>query len=183
MMIFQDFEQLFPWRTVLDNVVYALRVTKKVGHREAVDKARFYLELVRMADAAGKYPYMLSGGMKQRASLARALALEPDILLMDEPFGALDAITRNNLQLELNEIWKNTGVTLIFVTHSIPEALFLGHRVMVMSSSQAAIAEIVDTSGIDSFESTLFMQYSTYLQHLLLKRAAAQELQADFVEY
>jgi NitT/TauT family transport system ATP-binding protein len=179
MMIFQDFEQLFPWRTVLDNVVYALRVTKKVGRREAVDKARFYLELVQMADAAGKYPYMLSGGMKQRASLARALALEPDILLMDEPFGALDAITRNNLQLELNDIWRNTGVTLIFVTHSIPEALFLGHRVMVMSSSQAAISEIVDTSAIDSFESTLFMDYSSYLRHLLL----TPELQTNFVEY
>ncbi len=84
--------------------------------------------------------------MKQRAALARALALEPDMLLMDEPFGALDAITRNQLQLELNDIWKRTGVTIVLVTHSIQEAVFLGHRVMVMSSSPAQIREIVDTS-------------------------------------
>src|SRR5882724_5681155 len=95
--VFQDFEQLFAWRTVLGNIVYALQATRHIAKRDAIEKARFYLELVGVAAAADKYPHMLSGGMKQRAALARALALEPDILLMDEPFGALDAITRNQL--------------------------------------------------------------------------------------
>ena len=103
-VVFQNFEQLFAWRTVLGNIVYALQVTKHLSKHDAIERARSYLELVDVAAAADKYPHMLSGGMKQRAALARALALEPDILLMDEPFGALDAITRNQLQLELNDI-------------------------------------------------------------------------------
>ena len=168
--VFQDFEQLFAWRTVLDNIIYALRVTRHISRRQAIDKARFYLELVDVAAAADKYPHMLSGGMKQRAALARALALEPDILLMDEPFGALDAITRNQLQLELNEIWKRTGVTIVLVTHSIQEAVFLGSRVMVMSSSPARIREIVDTSDAEDMASTTFADISKHLQSLLIRK-------------
>jgi len=167
--VFQDFEQLFAWRTVLENVVYALRVTKHLSRREAVAKARFYLELVEVAAAADKYPHMLSGGMKQRAALARALALEPDILLMDEPFGALDAITRNQLQLELNEIWKRTGVTIVLVTHSIEEAVFLGHRVLVMSSSPAQIREIVETSQAEDLDSPAFADLTKHLHSLLIR--------------
>ncbi len=173
--VFQDFEQLFAWRTVLDNIVYALRVTKHLSRQASIDKARFYLELVDVAAAAEKYPHMLSGGMKQRAALARALALEPDILLMDEPFGALDAITRNQLQLELNDIWKSTGVTIILVTHSIQEAVFLGHHVMVMSSSPARILEIVDTSQAEDFTSPAFVSISTHLQSLLVRRSRLRE--------
>lgn len=168
--VFQDFEQLFAWRTVLDNIVYALRVTRHISQRQAIDKARFYLELVDIAAAEDKYPHMLSGGMKQRAALARALALEPDILLMDEPFGALDAITRNQLQLELNEIWKRTGVTIVLVTHSIQEAAFLGNHVMVMSSSPAHIREIVDTSEAADFASSAFVDISRHLQSLLVRQ-------------
>lgn len=171
--VFQDFEQLFAWRTVLGNIVYALQVTKRLARQEATDKARYYLELVDVAAAADKYPHMLSGGMKQRAALARALALEPDILLMDEPFGALDAITRNQLQLELNEIWKRTNVTIVLVTHSIQEAIFLGHRVMVMSSSPARIREIVDTSDVEDLGSAAFTNLSQHLQSLLVRQAAA----------
>jgi NitT/TauT family transport system ATP-binding protein len=173
--VFQDFEQLFAWRTVLNNIVYALQVTKHLSRRDATDKARFYLELVDVARAADKYPHMLSGGMKQRAALARALALEPDILLMDEPFGALDAITRNQLQLELNDIWKRTGVTIVLVTHSIQEAVFLGHRVMVMSSSPALIREIVDTSQADDIGSSAFATLSKHLQSLLVHHETAPE--------
>lgn len=173
--VFQDFEQLFAWRTVLDNIVYALRVTKHLSRRQATDKARFYLELVDVAAAADKYPHMLSGGMKQRAALARALALEPDILLMDEPFGALDAITRNQLQLELNDIWKRTGVTIVLVTHSIQEAVFLGHHVMVMSSSPARIREIVDTSQAEDLGSATFAELSAHLQAQLVRQGATQE--------
>jgi len=173
--VFQDFEQLFAWRTVLGNIVYALQATRHIAKRDAIEKARFYLELVGVAAAADKYPHMLSGGMKQRAALARALALEPDILLMDEPFGALDAITRNQLQLELNEIWKRTGVTIVLVTHSIQEAVFLGHRVIVMSSSPASILEIVDTSHAEDLVSPSFAAISAHLQSLLLRRETPLE--------
>lgn len=168
--VFQDFEQLFAWRTVLENIVYALRVTKHLSRKKAIEKARVYLELVQVAAAADKYPHELSGGMKQRAALARALALEPDILLMDEPFGALDAITRNQLQLELNEIWKRTGVTIVLVTHSIEEAVFLGHRVLVMSSLPAQIREIVDTSEAKDFASPAFADLTSRLHSLLIRQ-------------
>ncbi|GCF07033.1 ABC transporter ATP-binding protein [Dictyobacter arantiisoli] len=168
--VFQDFEQLFAWRTVLDNIVYALQVTKHLPRRQAIDKASFYLELVDVAAAADKYPHMLSGGMKQRAALARALALEPDILLMDEPFGALDAITRNQLQLELNTIWRRTGVTIVLVTHSIQEAVFLGHHVLVLSSSPARVLEIVDTSQAEDLDSPAFTAHSLHLQSLLVRQ-------------
>jgi NitT/TauT family transport system ATP-binding protein len=173
--VFQDFEQLFAWRTVLGNIVYALRVTRQLSRRQAIDKARFYLELVDVAAAADKYPHMLSGGMKQRAALARALALEPDILLMDEPFGALDAITRNQLQIELNDIWQRTGVTIVLVTHSIQEAVFLGHRVMVMSSSPARIREIVDTHYAEDFSSDTFADISAHLRSLLIRHETTLE--------
>jgi NitT/TauT family transport system ATP-binding protein len=173
--VFQDFEQLFAWRTVLGNIVYALQVAKHLSRDEAINKARFYLELVDVARAEDKYPHMLSGGMKQRAALARALALEPDMLLMDEPFGALDAITRNQLQLELNDIWKRTGVTIVLVTHSIQEAVFLGHRVMVMSSSPAQIREIVDTSEADDIGSSAFADISKHLQSLLVRHRVVPE--------
>ncbi len=177
--VFQDFEQLFAWRTVLDNIVYALRVTRRLPRKQALEKAQSYLELVGVAAAAHKYPHMLSGGMKQRAALARALALEPDILLMDEPFGALDAITRNQLQLELNDIWRRTGVTIVLVTHSIQEAVFLGHRVMVMSSSPARIREIVDTSQAEDFTSQAFSDLSEHLRSLLIARPTAPEHEAE----
>jgi NitT/TauT family transport system ATP-binding protein len=174
-VIFQDFEQLFAWRTVLDNVVYALRRVKSLSHKEAIEKARYYLRLAAVSAAEHKYPHMLSGGMKQRVALARALALEPDILLMDEPFGALDAITRNQLQLELNNIWQRTGVTIIMVTHSIQEAVFLGHQVMVMTSSPAQIREIVDTSWAEQFGSDTFTDISAHLRWLLIDAEAVPE--------
>src|SRR5262249_44931652 len=145
------------------------------------DKARFYLELVDVAAAADKYPHMLSGGMKQRTALARALALEPDILLMDEPFGALDAITRNQLQLELNEIWKGTGVSIVLVPHSIQEAVFLGSHVMVMSSSPAQIREIADTSQMEDIASPAFAELSKHLQSLLVRQETSADAQKQLV--
>ncbi|GCE12778.1 ABC transporter ATP-binding protein [Tengunoibacter tsumagoiensis] len=178
-VVFQDFEQLFAWRTVLGNIVYALQVTRKISKRQAIEKARYYLELVQVAAAADKYPHQLSGGMKQRAAIARALALEPDILLMDEPFGALDAITRGELQIELNEIWKRTGVTIVLVTHSIEEAIFLGSRVLVMSSSPALIREIVDTSRIEDFGDEAFSQLSRHLHSLLIRQKPVTEPVAE----
>ena len=177
-VVFQDFEQLFPWRTVRDNVVYALRVARKTPKAEAHERARAMLSLVGIEPAADKYPHQLSGGMKQRAAIARALALEPAILLMDEPFGALDAITRSQLQLELNEIWRKTGLTIVLVTHSIQEAIYLGHNVAVMTSVPARILETVDTSHIDDVGSPAFGEMSRHLRSLLVAPLPAGELVA-----
>jgi NitT/TauT family transport system ATP-binding protein len=146
-VVFQEFDQLFPWRTVLDNVAYPLRVNGR-GRRQAVAEAREYLELTHLSRAADHYPHQLSGGMKQRVAIARALALEPVLLLMDEPFGSLDAITRQRLQRELNRIVDQTSVTLLFVTHSIEEAIVLGDRVVVLSNAPSSVLEIVDVRDL-----------------------------------
>ena len=153
-----------------DNIVYALRVAKKITGKDAIERANRVLDLVDIARAAGKYPHQLSGGMKQRAAIARAIALEPTILLMDEPFGALDAITRSQLQIELEEIWKRTGVTIILVTHSIQEAVYLGHRVMVMSAFPARIREIVDASAVSDLASDAYAEMNVHLRSLLVTK-------------
>ncbi len=146
-VVFQEFDQLFPWRTVLDNVAYPLRVNGR-KRMAATAAAREHLELMRLSHAADRYPHQLSGGMKQRVAIARALALDPTILLMDEPFGSLDAITRQRLQVELNRIVEQTHVTLLFVTHSIEEALILGDRVVVMGNAPSRVLEIVDVRNL-----------------------------------
>lgn len=169
-VVFQDFDQLFAWRTVRDNVVYALRVARNTPARAAREKADAMLALVDITRAADKYPHELSGGMKQRAAIARALALEPTMLLMDEPFGALDMITRNQLQIELKNIHRRTGVTIVLVTHSIQEAIYLGDRVMVMSRHPARIREIVDTHDQSDVESPRFAELTGKLRELLVHR-------------
>src|ERR687891_60474 len=146
-VVFQEFDQLFPWRTVLGNVTYPLRVNGR-SRREATRTAREYLELTRLGHAGDRFPHQLSGGMKQRVAIARALALEPSLLLMDEPFGSLDAITRQRLQAELNRIVEQTGVTLMFVTHSIEEALVLGDRIVVLGDAPSTVLEIVDVRDL-----------------------------------
>jgi NitT/TauT family transport system ATP-binding protein len=137
-MIFQDAsEALFPWLNVEENVLFGthLRHGKRCGHEGNLDR---YLTMVGLKEHAHKFPFELSGGMKQRTQIARALIMEPDILLMDEPFAALDAITKRLLQQELSHIWQETGKTIIYVTHDIIEALLLGTRVAVMTSGPAA---------------------------------------------
>ncbi len=177
-VVFQDFDQLFPWRTVLDNVVYALTVTGRARGRAAVERARQFLRLVGIEAAADKYPHQLSGGMKQRAAIARALAIEPKILLMDEPFGALDAITRTQLQHELNRIWQETGVTIILVTHSIQEAAYLGHRVLVMSTNPGRVQAIVRTDHVEDMDGEAFAEATRRLRHLLGGDAEARPVGA-----
>lgn len=148
-LVFQEFDQLFPWLTVRGNVVEALKVTGRARGADARDRAHRYIEMMGMGYAANRFPHTLSGGMKQRVAIARALALQPDVLLMDEPFGALDAITRSRLQRELNQTWKQTGVTILFVTHSIQEAVLIGHRIMVMAPAPSRIREVIDVSHVE----------------------------------
>ena len=140
-MVFQE-HGLFPWATILDNVAFNLRA-QGVGRRQRREAALAALELVRLRGVERRYPHELSGGMRQRAGLARALAAQPRLLLMDEPFGALDTHTRANLQAELLRIWQVRGVTILFVTHSVEEALLLADRIVVFQPDPGRIQTIV----------------------------------------
>ena len=141
-MVFQA-PVLFDWRTVEENVALPLEL---LGYDKArrTARTREMLDLVELGDFLGHHPYQLSGGMQQRVAIARALAFEPAILLMDEPFGALDEMTRERMNQEVLRIWEKTGTTIVFVTHSIPEAVFLSSRVVVMSSRPGRITDIID---------------------------------------
>ena len=165
-LVFQEFDQLFPWRTVLENVAYPLRVNGR-SRTEAAARAHAFLELTHLERAAHRHPHELSGGMKQRVAIARALALEPRMLLMDEPFGALDAITRQRLQAELNRIVRQTEVTLLFVTHSIEEALVVGDRVVVLGDPPSRVVAIVDVRELGGPETPEYSELRGRLRALL----------------
>jgi NitT/TauT family transport system ATP-binding protein len=141
-VVFQTFA-LLPWRTVLANVEFSLEL-RRVPKKERAKTAREYIKRVGLADFENHYPHELSGGMQQRAGLARALAVNPMILLMDEPFGSVDAQTRQLLQEELLELWQREQKTVIFVTHSMDEAVYLSDRVVVMTPRPGRVAEILD---------------------------------------
>ncbi len=132
-VVFQEFDQLPPWKTVRQNVLFPLRVSGQVTRDEAERRADECLEKVGLAGFAEAYPHTLSGGMKARVAIARALAMQPKILLMDEPFAALDALTRRKMQEELLRLWEEVRFTLLFVTHSIEEALVVGNRILLLS--------------------------------------------------
>ena len=144
-MIFQE-SRLFPWLKVRDNVLYGLskEEKKKLSREEREKLVKKYLELVELNGFEDAYPKQLSGGMQQRASIARTLIGNPDIMLLDEPFGALDAITRINMQQEIIKIWQNTHKTMILVTHDIDEAVYLSDRVVVLSSRPGKIKKMID---------------------------------------
>src|ERR1700731_4377508 len=131
-VVFQDFAQLFPWRTALGNVTFGLEM-KGVGRAEREEIARRQLALVKLEKVATSYPHHLSGGMQQRVPIARALAYNPSVLLMDEPFAALDALTRDDMQRLLAEVWRETRKTVVYVTHNVAEAVYLADRVVVMT--------------------------------------------------
>jgi NitT/TauT family transport system ATP-binding protein len=133
MMVFQEFDQLLPWKTVRQNVIFPMLSSRRCSPNEAQERARLYIDKVNLTAFADLYPHMLSGGMKQRVAIARAMAMEPDILLMDEPFAALDALTRRKMQEELLQLWDDVRFTVLFVTHSIEEAVIVGSRILVMS--------------------------------------------------
>jgi NitT/TauT family transport system ATP-binding protein len=169
-MVFQA-PVLFDWRTVEDNVKLPLEI---LGQDAATrtKRAREMLELVELGDFLKHHPYQLSGGMQQRVAIARALAFQPSILLMDEPFGALDEMTRERMNDEVLRIWEQTGTTILFVTHSIPEAVFLSSRVVVMSARPGRITKIVDVDlprprSEDSRESRRYFELVTEVREAL----------------
>src|SRR5881296_1516080 len=131
-IVFQDFAQLFPWRTAQRNVEFGLEM-KGVPRAERVETARGFLRLVGLEAFAAAYPHELSGGMQQRAAIARALAYNPSVLLMDEPFAALDALTRDEMQRFLVDVWRETKKTVLYVTHNVAEAVYLADRVLIFS--------------------------------------------------
>ncbi|MFL4972041.1 MAG: ABC transporter ATP-binding protein [Xanthobacteraceae bacterium] len=148
MMVFQEFDQLLPWRTVLGNVLFPLLVNRRMPRRAAQDHARALLAKVNLTRFEDVHPHMLSGGMKQRVAIARALAMEPAVLLMDEPFAALDALTRRKMQEELVALWEDVRFTVIFVTHSIEEALLIGNRILVLSPHPGRVKAELDAGHI-----------------------------------
>jgi NitT/TauT family transport system ATP-binding protein len=169
-MVFQS-PTLFDWRTVEENVRLPLEL---FGYDNAARAERTgeMLELVRLTDFARHRPYQLSGGMQQRVAIARALAFSPSLLLMDEPFGALDEMTRERMNSEVLSIWARTGITVIFVTHSIPEAVFLSSRVAVMSARPGRITRVVDVDlprprGLETRESTEYFSFITEVREAL----------------
>ncbi len=141
-MVFQHFG-LFPWKTMFQNVAYGLRLAG-ASHAQIAEKVPKFVELVGLSGFEHYYPYQISGGMQQRCGLARALSVEPRVLLMDEPFGAVDAQTREILQFELLRIWEMRPTTMVFVTHSIDEAVLMGDRVVVLKGRPAGVHEIVE---------------------------------------
>jgi NitT/TauT family transport system ATP-binding protein len=140
-LVFQEYT-LFPWRTAQKNVEFGLEILG-IERKKREEVSKEYIDLVGLTDFKDRYPKELSGGMQQRVAIARALASDPEILLMDEPFGALDAQTRNSMQMEILRIWEKKHKTILFVTHSVDEAVFLADRVIVMTSSPGTIREII----------------------------------------
>ncbi|MEX2547278.1 MAG: ABC transporter ATP-binding protein [Chloroflexota bacterium] len=165
---------LFDWRTVERNVQLPLEVSG-ISRSERRDRARAMLDLVELSAFAGHRPWQLSGGMQQRVAIARALALDPKILLMDEPFGALDEMTRERMNLELLSVWDRTGTTIVFVTHSIPEAVFLSTRVVVMSPRPGRITDVIDVDlpsqrNVDTRELERYFELVTQVRESLRAR-------------
>ncbi len=168
-MVFQS-ANLMPWRRVRDNVALGLEGLQ-VSDATKEERIRWTLDLVGLGDCIDRWPYQLSGGQRQRIGIARALAVDPDILLMDEPFGALDAITRNGMQDELLRIWKETGKSVLFVTHDIEEAVYLGDRVLLLGGKPA---RLVNEYPVD-IERTTRRESEAFLRHIETVRAGLED--------
>ena len=149
-LVFQEFDQLLPWKTVKQNIMFALTASGRMGRREAEERALHYIAKVNLSGFADSLPHTLSGGMKQRVAIARGMAMEPDILLMDEPFAALDALTRGKMQEELLQLWDDTRFTVLFVTHSIPEAVRIGSRILLLSAHPGQVKAELNSVGADT---------------------------------
>jgi len=176
-VVFQEFDQLPPWKTVLQNVAFPLRVAKKLARAEANERALHYLDKVGLAAFANAYPHTLSGGMKQRVAIARALAMQPRVLLMDEPFAALDALTRRKMQEELLRLWEEVNFTLLFVTHSIEEALVVGNRILLLSPHPGRVRAELNSHQYshDSFGRNDFQRSVARIHRLLFEETEAAQ--------
>ncbi len=178
-MVFQGYT-LFPWLTVKKNVMFGLEMQGKGAIAE--DEAMQWIDLVGLSKFAGSYPHQLSGGMKQRVAIARALANQPRILLMDEPFGALDAQTRSKMQAYLHEIWRNIDLTILFITHDLDEAVYLADRILVLKAHPGEVQELIEVPvpqprTPDQFLSSEFLATKKRLEDLI--HPPATEAEAD----
>jgi NitT/TauT family transport system ATP-binding protein len=185
MFVFQQYSKsIFPWKSVLDNVRLGIQYRSSSSREEMDEFCRAQLEHVGLGRYADYYPYQLSGGMQQRVAIARALARRPDILLMDEPFGALDAMIRVELQDLLLELWKELGLTILFVTHDLDEALYLAQRVIVLSASPGRVADTIDVAlpyprtQVETRSDRRFLElrervYKTMMEQVIAGRAQA----------
>jgi NitT/TauT family transport system ATP-binding protein len=152
---------------VKQNVVFALESSGKLRGKAAGEQAMRYIEEVNLTKFADSYPHTLSGGMKQRVAIARALAMEPDVLLMDEPFAALDALTRRRMQEELLQLWSETRSTMLFVTHSIPEAVLIGNRILLMSPHPGQVKGELNSDGNDPVDAASGQKLSDRIHDML----------------
>jgi NitT/TauT family transport system ATP-binding protein len=173
MMVFQEFEQLMPWKTVLQNVEFPMRASGKFGRTGTRERAIAMIDRVKLAKFRDVYPHMLSGGMKMRVALARAMALGSSILLMDEPFAALDALTRRDMQQEILSLWEQFHFTMLFVTHSIEEAIIVGSRILILSPHPGRVRAELDASrfGFEDIGSVAFGAFSRRIHGLLFDAA------------
>jgi NitT/TauT family transport system ATP-binding protein len=175
MMVFQEFDQLLPWKTVSANVMFPMSVNG-VPRDQARARANDAIAKVKLTKFADAYPHMLSGGMKQRVAIARAMAMKPDVLLMDEPYAALDALTRRKMQDELLQLWQDVRFTLVFVTHSIEEAVVIGSRIVVLSPHPGQVrAELNSGFAQSDRDGPLFQQMTTRISHMLFDGEAASD--------
>ena len=177
MMVFQEFDQLLPWKTVRQNVMFPMKTSGRYRGNEAEERVRAAIDKVNLTKFADIYPHMLSCGMKQRVAIARAMAMEPDILLMDEPFAALDALTRRRMQEELLRLWSDVRFTVLFVTHSIEEAIIVGNRILVLSPHPGQVRAELNAHDHDhrSQGGEAFMQLQQKIHKMLFAERIEQE--------
>jgi len=180
-VVFQEFDQLPPWKTVKQNVMFPLLASRTLNKKDAEERALHYLQKVGLAAFADAYPHTLSGGMKARVAIARALAMQPKILLMDEPFAALDALTRRKMQEELLLLWEEVRFTLLFVTHSIEEALVVGNRILLLSPHPGRVRAEVHSHQYDlqSLGGVAFQASARRIHRLLFDEGQSPETERD----
>ncbi|MBH1981587.1 MAG: ABC transporter ATP-binding protein [Burkholderiales bacterium] len=179
-VVFQEFDQLPPWKTVLENVMFPLLASKRLDQQAARERAHHWIAKVGLAGFEDAHPHTLSGGMKQRVAIARALAMQPEVLLMDEPFAALDALTRRKMQEELSRLWEELRFTLVFVTHSIEEALVVGNRILLLSPHPGRVRAELNSHqfGLHSAGSAEFQAASSRIHGLLFDEETTAAPQA-----
>jgi NitT/TauT family transport system ATP-binding protein len=175
-VVFQEFDQLSPWKTVKQNVMFPLLASRTLGKKEAEERALHYLSKVGLSKFADVHPHQLSGGMKQRVAIARALAMQPRVLLMDEPFASLDALTRRKMQEELLQLWEEVRFTLLFVTHSIEEALIVGNRIALLSPHPGRMRAEINSHGFtsDSLGGEEFQRTAQRIHNMLFEEESRE---------